>query len=84
MKLKPFGEIKTSWSEPSLSHVVGYVETLIHNEDERTENRKWKGILDVRLELMEEAYALLQVVDNDDHKLMRDTLRKIKQGNDEL
>jgi len=82
VKLKTFGEIETTWSEQSLSDLIGHIDTLIRNEDERTEGRKPNGILDVRLEIVEEAYGLLQIVDNGDHRIMRETLRRIRNQGD--
>lgn len=78
MKMKPFGGRETTWHEPSLSELVGYVETLISNEDERTENRKRGSPLDLRVELVHKAYELLQVVDNGDVRIIRQSFAELK------
>lgn len=78
MKMKPFGERETTWTELTLSEIIGHLETLINNEDERTEKRRRGTPLDARMDVVHKAYELLQVADNGDVSIMRNSLKEFK------
>lgn len=77
MKMKPFGARETTWSEQSLAELIGHIGTLITNEDERTETRKRGGALDVRMDLVCKAHELLQVAEDKDLKIMKQSLAEL-------
>jgi len=79
-RLAEFGKDK-EWERPSLSDCVGYVMELIEREAERTEGRKHGCALDLRIDVVVNACELLQVAEMGDVKIMRDSLRALKQGN---
>lgn len=80
MKLKPFGEStkEAKWPGASLHELVGKLGDLVTEESTRVDLLKDTSALTVRLNLVEEARVLLEVIDNGDVEIMREELARLK------
>lgn len=77
MRLKEFGEDKSAtFPHVSLSDCNGYLTELIGIEEDRPMARN--GVLQLRLDLVDEARQLLEIAENADPKIMRESLKKIQ------
>jgi hypothetical protein len=77
MSLREFGEEKAAtFARPSLSDCNGYLGELIGIEGERPMARN--GVLQLRLDLVEEARQLLEVAENGSPKIMREVMDRLQ------